>query len=138
MSVPTTSAEIREAYLKFFEQKGCQRWPSSSLVPDDPSLLLTSAGMVQFKDNAFKKAMLGIAEGIDGFYYDLFFRQYAKIWRMIQTRELNDMRVKTDVHALPYIRVNAIVQQYNEFYSTYGIKEGDKMYLAPEKRVAVW
>ncbi|MDD5894328.1 MAG: alanine--tRNA ligase [Coriobacteriaceae bacterium] len=48
-SVPTTSAEIREAYLKFFEEKGCQRWPSSSLIPDDPSLLLTVAGMVQFK-----------------------------------------------------------------------------------------
>lgn len=48
-SVPTSSAEIREAYLKFFEEKGCQRWPSSSLVPDDPSLLLTVAGMVQFK-----------------------------------------------------------------------------------------
>lgn len=44
-----TTAEIRESYLKFFEEKGCQRWPSSSLVPDDPSLLLTSAGMVQFK-----------------------------------------------------------------------------------------
>lgn len=43
------SAEIREAYLSFFESKGCHRLPSSSLVPDDPSLLLTSAGMVQFK-----------------------------------------------------------------------------------------
>ena len=48
-SIPTTSAEIREAYLNFFEEKGCQRWPSSSLIPDDPSLLLTVAGMVQFK-----------------------------------------------------------------------------------------
>ena len=44
-----TTAEIREAYLKFFEEKGCKRLPSSSLIPDDPSLLLTSAGMVQFK-----------------------------------------------------------------------------------------
>ena len=49
MSTPKTSAQIREAYLKFFESKGCQRWASSSLVPDDPSLLLTVAGMVQFK-----------------------------------------------------------------------------------------
>lgn len=44
-----TTAEIRESYLKFFEEKGCKRLPSSSLIPDDPSLLLTSAGMVQFK-----------------------------------------------------------------------------------------
>ena len=44
-----TTAEIRESYLRFFEEKGCKRMPSSSLIPDDPSLLLTSAGMVQFK-----------------------------------------------------------------------------------------
>lgn len=44
-----TTAQIREKYLKFFEEKGCKRMPSSSLIPDDPSLLLTAAGMVQFK-----------------------------------------------------------------------------------------
>ncbi len=89
-------------------------------------------------DMAGIKAMLGIAEDIDGFNYDKFFRQYAKIWKLVQTRELNDLRVKTDVHALPYIRVNAIIQQYEEFFGTYNIRKGDGMYLAPDERVAVW
>lgn len=45
-----TTAEIRDDFLSFFESKGCKRYPSSSLVPSDPSLLLANAGMNQFKE----------------------------------------------------------------------------------------
>lgn len=54
------SSEIRKKFLEFFQSKGHKIVPSSSLVPDDPSVLLTTAGMQQFKRyyigelNAFK------------------------------------------------------------------------------------
>ena len=44
-----SGAEIRERFLSFYESQGHKRLPSSSLVPQDPTVMLTIAGMLQFK-----------------------------------------------------------------------------------------
>src|SRR3954469_26009076 len=51
MPTPRSAADIREAFLRFFEERGHRRVKSSPLVPqNDPTLLFTNAGMNQFKD----------------------------------------------------------------------------------------
>jgi len=46
---PRSGEQIREAFLAFYEQRGHQRIASASLVPEDPTVLLTIAGMLPFK-----------------------------------------------------------------------------------------
>ncbi|EKQ70028.1 alanyl-tRNA synthetase [Leptolyngbyaceae cyanobacterium JSC-12] len=49
MATPLTGAQIRQTFLDFFASKGHQILPSASLVPEDPTVLLTIAGMLPFK-----------------------------------------------------------------------------------------
>jgi alanyl-tRNA synthetase len=49
MATPLTGAQIRQTFLEFFASKGHQILPSASLVPEDPTVLLTIAGMLPFK-----------------------------------------------------------------------------------------
>ncbi len=89
-------------------------------------------------DMAGVKAMLTLAKEQENFDYDKFFKAYANIWASIQSYEDVLNQASQDEHPLNYLRTNATVQQYEEFYETYDVKEGDGMYLAPEERVSIW
>lgn len=66
-----------------------------------------------------------------------FFRGYAELWR--ETSKLSWLQhLLTDAHPMSYIRVNAVLQQFDEFLDYYEITEGDGMYLSSENRVAIW
>ena len=89
-------------------------------------------------DMAGMKCMLKMAGKIDGFDYDRFFRAFEYMWAESSTLSILESQALGDVHPLSYLRGNVTVQQFDEFYDTYGVKEGDGMYLAPEDRILVW
>ena len=130
----------KEDYQKFQERTNRLIDYLSSMTVDGSGKNYNGA-LVQTEtiaDMAGIKCMLGLAAKKEDFDYDRFFRAYANVWKKAETKEKVDARVLTDVHALAYLRVNAVLQQFEEFYETYEIKEGDGMYLAPEDSVAVW
>lgn len=80
---------------------------------------------------------LKIAEKYQDFDYDLYFRSHAALWRMQSTINTERYDVYNE-HPLRYLRINTVVQQFDEFLDTYGIQEGDLMYLKPEDRINLW
>ncbi|MEG1472090.1 MAG: M13-type metalloendopeptidase, partial [Clostridia bacterium] len=62
---------------------------------------------------------------------------YARIWPELEPMEVQQMLLM-DSHAPGYLRTNVTVQQFQEFYDTFKVVEGDGMYLAPERRLTVW
>ncbi|MCR4658037.1 MAG: M13 family metallopeptidase [Lachnospiraceae bacterium] len=89
-------------------------------------------------DMAGMKCILKMAEKIEDFDYDEFFKANAHLWARVNTLESCEAMVMTDSHPLHYLRGNVTVQQFDKFLETYGIEEGDGMYLAPEDRILVW
>ncbi len=103
-------------------------------IPYSGQLVQTEA----VADMAGVKCMLKMAEKIEGFDYDKFFRAYARLWGNVSSKECLESDVLMDSHPLPYLRVNVSLQQFDKFLETYDLKPGDGMYLAPEERILVW
>lgn len=69
---------------------------------------------------------------------EAFFTNWAVIWRLKATPEYEMLLLTMDVHAPNKLRANVQLQNIEDFYTTFDIKEEDGMYLAPEKRVSIW
>ena len=81
----------------------------------------------------------GRPEDIDGFTAEQrFFMSWATVWRTKSRDEALRTQIKTDPHSPGLVRATQPLLNIQEFYDAFDIKEGDAMYLAPEKRVHIW
>ena len=86
--------------------------------------------------NATKEQPLG---EVDGFTPEQrFYLAYASVWAANIRDEQIRLLTQMDVHSLGRWRVNAALPHINGWNEAFGIKEGDPMYLAPEKRASIW
>ncbi|MBK5272746.1 MAG: M13 family peptidase, partial [Bacteroidia bacterium] len=67
-----------------------------------------------------------------------YFFGFALSWYGQVRNEALAMRVKSDVHAPNFYRVNGPVVNIDEFYTAFNIKPGDKMYVPDSLRVRIW
>lgn len=81
----------------------------------------------------------GRPDDIDGFTPEQrFFMSWATVWRTKSRDEALRNQVKTDPHSPGMTRATQPLINVDAFYEAFDIKEGDKMYLAPEDRVRIW
>jgi predicted metalloendopeptidase len=76
---------------------------------------------------------------IDGLSGDQrFFMGFGQVWRSKMRDAAQIVQVKTDPHSPGQFRANGTLRNQPAFYEAFGVKEGDKMYLAPKDRVSIW
>ena len=81
----------------------------------------------------------GRPEDIDGFTPEQrFFMSWATVWRTKIREDALRTQIKTDPHSPGTTRAIQPLLNVQAFYDAFDIKEGDSMYLAPEKRVSIW
>ncbi len=101
---------------------------------------IADVGGLAIAYDAFKMTKQGQdSTKIDGFTPDQrFFLGHAQVWRLKTRDETVRSRITTDPHSPEMYRVNGPESNFDPFYKAFDIKEGDKMYIAPEQRAKIW
>lgn len=101
---------------------------------------IADQGGLRISYDAFKTTQQ-FQEGkeIDGFTpAQRFYLSYGRIWAEHMTEEAIYQQTKSDPHSIGRNRVNATLRNIDTWYDAFGVKEGDKLWLAPAERAIVW
>ncbi|MDO8297415.1 MAG: M13-type metalloendopeptidase [Caulobacter sp.] len=76
---------------------------------------------------------------LDGFTgQQRVFLGWAQVWRQKSREDFVRQQVVTDPHSPAYYRVNGTIRNIDAWYDAFGVKDGDKLYVAPADRVRIW
>ena len=89
-------------------------------------------------DNGGVAVTLDIMSKTEGASYEEYFYNWARVWCQKARPEFQQMLLAVDVHGPAMLRANMPPRNFGEWYSTFGVGENDKMYIAPEKRIVIW
>ena len=89
-------------------------------------------------DNGGVAVTLDIMSRTEGASYEEYFYNWAKVWCQKARPEYQQMLLAVDVHGPCMLRANIPPRNFDEWYKTFDVKETDKMYIAPEKRIVIW
>ncbi len=89
---------------------------------------------------AYKISLKGkkapVIDGLSG--EQRLYMGWAQVWRTKMREQQQIVQVKTDPHSPGQFRANGTLRNQPGFYHAFKVKQGDKMYLAPQERVIIW
>ncbi len=89
-------------------------------------------------DNGGMSVTLDIMSTTDGASYEEYFRNWARVWCQKAKPEYSQLLLSVDVHGPCSLRANIPPRNFTEWYTAFDVKETDKMYIAPERRIVIW
>lgn len=89
-------------------------------------------------DNGGLGVTLEIMHHIDNPDFQGYFKNWARVWCMKAKEEYIQLLLAQDVHSPNELRANMAPRNFSEWYEAFDVKETDKMYIAPEKRISIW
>ena len=89
-------------------------------------------------DNGGMSVTLDIMSKTEGVSYEEYFKNWARVWCQKAKPEFLQLLLSVDVHGPCVLRANMPPRNFSEWYKTFDVKDTDRMYIEPEKRIVIW
>jgi putative endopeptidase len=94
--------------------------------------------MIKIKAQVGNYGGIGAAKQLPDADLKDFYQSWATVWRQKVRPEIEQFLLLVDPNPPVKVRVNTVIANTDDFYSTFDVREGDAMYIAPKDRISIW